>query len=68
MFLLGLINHHPEEKIVITLNDGTERFFDYLIEDVVKFWSVVKSPRRSTIGHHSRAHRFKDEQSYCHHS
>jgi hypothetical protein len=39
MFLLGLINHHAEEKIVITLNDGTERFFDYLIDDVVRFWS-----------------------------
>ncbi len=38
-FLLGLMNHHAEEKIVITLDDGSERFFDYLIDDVVKFWN-----------------------------
>jgi hypothetical protein len=38
-FFLGGSNHYAEDKIVITLDDGSERFFDYLIDDVVKFWN-----------------------------
>jgi hypothetical protein len=37
--LLGIMNHHSEEKIVVTLSDGSERHFDYLTEDVMKFWT-----------------------------
>lgn len=37
--LLGLMNHHPEDKIVVTLSDGSERFFDYLIDEAVQFWT-----------------------------
>jgi hypothetical protein len=36
--LLALTNHHEEQKIVITLDDGSERHFDYLLEDVMRFW------------------------------
>jgi hypothetical protein len=34
----GIGSHHEDEKIVVTLKDGTERFADYLIETVAKFW------------------------------
>jgi hypothetical protein len=44
-FALGGFNHRAEDKIVVTLIDGKERFFDYLIDDVVKFWSDHFSAR-----------------------
>jgi hypothetical protein len=50
-FFLGIMNQHAEDKIVITLDDGSERFFDYLIDDVVKFWNdhfVAKGHRAAT--------------------
>ncbi len=37
--LLGITNHHSEEKIVVALKDHTERHFDYLAQEVVKFWT-----------------------------
>jgi hypothetical protein len=39
--LLGLPNHHLKEKIVVTLNDGSQRFFDGLISDVLQFWDSL---------------------------
>jgi hypothetical protein len=39
--LLGLTNHFAADKIVVTLSDGSERFFDYLIDDVVRFWNTT---------------------------
>lgn len=39
--LLGLTNHFAAEKIVVTLGDGSERFFDHLIDDVVRFWNAT---------------------------
>jgi len=39
--LLGLTNHSAADKIVVTLSDGSERFFDYLIDDVVRFWNTT---------------------------
>jgi hypothetical protein len=40
-FLLGIPNHVAEDKIVVTLQDGSERFFDHLIGEVVRFWSEL---------------------------
>jgi hypothetical protein len=56
MFFVGVFNHHAKEKIVITLNGGTERFFhpDYLIEDVIKFWSY-NFQRQEPIARTSKA-------------
>jgi len=43
--LLGVGNHFPEDKIVLSLHDGSERFFDYLIDEVVKFWADLFASR-----------------------
>jgi hypothetical protein len=37
--LLALTNHHEEQKIVVTLDDGSQLHFDYLIEEVMMFWT-----------------------------
>jgi hypothetical protein len=42
---MGAINHHAEDKIVISLVDGREIFFDGLIDDVVQFWSALFSSK-----------------------
>jgi len=39
--LLGLMNHHEEVKIVVTLDNGGERHFDYLINEVMLFWASL---------------------------
>ncbi|MDB5410541.1 MAG: hypothetical protein JWL84_5453, partial [Rhodospirillales bacterium] len=40
-FAMGVYNHIEVEKIIITMKDGSERWFDACIETVNKFWQVT---------------------------
>lgn len=37
-FLAGVPNHFAEDKLVVKLKDGSERFFDALAAAVMQFW------------------------------
>lgn len=44
--LLALTNHTKEERIVVTLLNGSELFFDWLIADVVRFWENLFASKK----------------------
>ncbi len=40
-FAAGIVSHYAENKIVVSLANGRQYFFDGLIADVVQFWTSL---------------------------